>query len=132
MGEHGAHPGMHTTSREELTLSGEGIVALWLVSVPHCTPLALLRRVCRKHLEGSLRTAAEGLRENSFSASWKRSSCYLNHQWARQLSVMTVGFRGHWAPGPASLWIGGTSPCLHAGSLNPLRRLTPLGFHCSV
>ena len=63
-----------------------------------------------KHLEGSLRTTAEEPLENSLSASWNRTSCYLNHQWARQLFVMTVGFRGPQAPWPASLWTGETSP----------------------
>ena len=63
-----------------------------------------------KLLEESLRTTAEGLLEKSFSASWNRTSCYLNHQWARQLFVMTVGFRGPQTPWPASLWTGETSP----------------------
>ena len=123
MGEHGAHPGKHITSREQPSLSREGMVALWFVPVPQWTPHALLRRVSPnsrliwKLLEESLRTTAEGLLEKSFSASWNRTSCYLNHQWARQLFVMTVGFRGPQAPWPASFWTGETGPCLRAGSV---------------
>ena len=37
-----------------------------------------------KHLEGSLRTTTEGLLENSLSASWNKTSCYLNHQWGSE------------------------------------------------
>ena len=68
-----------------------------------------------KLLEESLRTTAEGLLEKSFSASWNRTSCYLNHQWARQLFAMTVGFRGPQAPWPAHFGQERPAPCLRAG-----------------
>ena len=81
-----------------------------------------------KHLEGSFRTTTEGLLENSLSASWNKTSCYLNHQWARQLFVMTVGFKACQVPDlahPGQEEAGPMLPCRFSESSSDAEGTSP-------